>query len=225
MTAQRLLFLALAFLSCLIVQCLSLSQLFGGSKATNKNAQARVGMIKSNIRSLAVGTSNGIKAPKSVKEEIANLATELASLNPTNDLTSSKKLEGRWKLLYTSNEGSSAGKLGPFIGRVDQIITLSEKKYENVVRIGGSGEKSVVEGCLGATWKCLNNKEWEVEFLDLQLTLFNSIPVVKQKLTAKGIWKMTYIDDDFRVLFAIGGKNTLNANVYILEKENPQVSK
>jgi len=199
---------------------ISLSQLFGGKLTNAKNA--RVGAIKSQIRSLAVGTSNGLKAPKKVKEEIANLATELAKLNPTTDLTSSKKLEGCWQLLYTSNEGSSAGKLGPFIGRVDQIINLSEKKYANVVRIGGSGEKSFVEGCLGATWKCLNKKEWEVEFLDLQLTLFNSIPVVKQKLTAKGIWKMTYMDDDFRILFAIGGKNTLNANVYILEKENPQ---
>jgi hypothetical protein len=34
-----------------------------------------------------------------------------------------------------------------------------------------------------------------------------------------GIWRMTYIDQNMRVLYAIGGKNTVKENVYVLIKE------
>ena len=33
-----------------------------------------------------------------------------------------------------------------------------------------------------------------------------------------GIWRTTYLDEDFRILYATGGKNTVKENVYILTK-------
>ena len=33
-----------------------------------------------------------------------------------------------------------------------------------------------------------------------------------------GTWHMSYLDDNMRILYAIGGKNTVVENVYILTK-------
>lgn len=198
---------------------LSLNQLFGALKRTPTVARPSATSIKNQIRCLAKGTKNGIHASASVKEEIGLLANKLADLNPTSSLTTSPLLNGVWKLVYTSNEGSSAGKLGPFVGRVDQVISLPDKKYQNIVRIGGTGDDSILEGSLSATWESLNKRDWEVQFIDLTLKLFNKFVIAKQKLEAKGTWKMTYVDSDFRILYAIGGKNTNKSNIYILEKE------
>jgi hypothetical protein len=58
-----------------------------------------------------------------------------------------------------------------------------------------------------------------VKFLDLAITVFG-IPVTKKSLVGSiGTWRMTYLDEDVRILYAQGGKNTVLENIYILAKD------
>jgi len=41
----------------------------------------------------------------------------------------------------------------------------------------------------------------------------------KSLLGSVGIWRMTYLDESMRILYAQGGKNTVAENIYILSKE------
>ena len=103
--------------------------------------------------------------------------------------------------------------MGPFIGKVRQDIVLSEKKYTNYVFLGP------VTGALEATWENLGDKKWKVIFIDITLTLFG-FQLVKKAFPVgqTGIWRMTYTDENFRVLYAQGGKNMKQENIYILSK-------
>ena len=166
--------------------------------------------LKQNIRSLATGTQNGIKAATDSRIAINGAVRKLEKANPVKKLSSTEKLDGSWKLVYTTNEGSSAGKLGPFVGDVIQDIDLSTKKYVNFVRL------PFIEGALTATWDALNDKTWRVRFQSIKFSIAG-IPIVKKELQAEGIWRLSYVDDDLRVLYAQGGKSSTE-NIYILSK-------
>lgn len=178
----------------------------------------RIQEIKDEIQFLSKGTSNGISASEQVRSKISTLVSELEASNPTPNLTSSEKLDGSWKLIYTTNAGSSAGKLGPFVGEVEQFIRIKgcdREDYINYVRIGGG----VVEGALTATWDVLSKNKWQVNFESVKFKLFG-ITLADKDLSAVGIWRMTYLDENFRILYAAGGKNVPKENIYILGKEN-----
>ena len=138
-------------------------------------------------------------------------------------LSNSPKLDGNWDLLFTTNDGSSAGKIGPFTGAVRQDITLEDQTYINYVSLGP------VLAFLGATWENLGNNKWEVIFVDISLKVLG-VQLLNKKFpeNTTGIWRMSYLDDDFRVLYAAGGKvdtKTKNKdgkteNIYILQKKN-----
>jgi len=122
-------------------------------------------------------------------------------------------------LVYTTNGGSSAGKLGPFVGEVEQLIRIAgrdeaDADYINYVRIGGGA----VEGALTATWDVLSEDKWQVNFESVKFKVLG-FTLADKELSAVGIWRMTYLDDDFRILYAAGGKNVPKENIYILAKE------
>ena len=171
--------------------------------------------IKGQIRQLAKGMQNGIGASAAKKAAMAALVAQLEPANRVKKLTSSELLDGTWQLLFTTNEGSSAGKLGPFVGDVAQAIDLNQREYFNYVRLGPGG--ALVEGSLRATWDNLGDKLWRVKFQSLTLKVFG-IQISKAPLVAEGVWRMTYLDDDLRILYAKGGKNLEKENVYILGK-------
>lgn len=133
--------------------------------------------------------------------------TELEDANVTKDLATSDLLNGSWKLVYSSNGGSSAGKLGPFVGEVEQLIRLNtgtdadadagNDDYINYVRLGNGA----VEGALTATWDVLSDEKWEVKFETLKFKVLG-VTLVEKDLNARGIWRMTYLDEDFRILYA-----------------------
>uniref|UniRef100_A0A6U0KQ85 Plastid lipid-associated protein/fibrillin conserved domain-containing protein n=1 Tax=Minutocellus polymorphus TaxID=265543 RepID=A0A6U0KQ85_9STRA len=178
----------------------------------------RIQDIKTEIKALAKGTSNGISASKEVRNQISQLVAELEAANPTPDLTNSPKLNGSWKLVYTTNEGSSAGKLGPLVGEVQQLIRIDgrdggEQDYYNFVRVAGGA----IEGALRATWDVLAKDKWQVNFKSVRFSVLG-IPLVEMELSAVGIWRKSFLDDDFRILYAAGGKNVPKENIYILAK-------
>jgi hypothetical protein len=180
----------------------------------NKSKVSKISSIelKDKIRALSRNTDNGIKADMKAKEEIAATVKLLEAMNPTKDLTSNKKLDGDWKLIYTTNEGSSAGKIGPFVGQVNQIISYNDKEYVNTVNIG-----NIVVASLAATWIKQSNSIWEVIFKSIEFRILG-FKIIDKPLTAKGIWRKSYVDDSFRILYAKGGKNEVKENIYILEK-------
>ena len=195
-----------------------LSDFLPASKAPSAIDPQRVEEIKSEIKALARGTSNGISASDDVREQISSLVSELEAANPTRDLTISPKLDGSWTLIYTTNGGSSAGKLGPFVGDVEQLIRTDgrdteEQDYFNYVRIASGA----VEGALRATWDVLAKDKWQVNFESVRFSVLG-ITLVEKELSAVGIWRKTYLDDDFRILYAAGGKNVPKENIYILAK-------
>ena len=193
-----------------------LDVLFKPKTSSNNAAQkAKIESLKADLVTVSTGTSNGIKATEDQRLQIATIVKDLEKLNAVKKIASSDMMNGNWKLIYTTNEGSSAGKLGPFVGRVDQLITVDEQRYINFVRLGNG----IITGALTATWDNLGDKLWQVKFLDIELKAFG-IPITKKPLGAVGTWRMSYLDDDLRILYAAGGKNTVKENIYILAKDS-----
>lgn len=191
-----------------------LTGIFKGSEASAAAKVQKIENLKSSLFRVTKDTSNGIKATQTARNEVSEIVTELEKLNSVSVISSSPIMSGNWKLIYTTNDGSSAGRLGAFIGRVDQDIDVSANKYVNYVRLGG-----IVQGALTASWDNLSPKLWRVKFLDLAITVFG-IPVTKKSLVGSvGTWRMTYLDDDVRILYAQGGKNTALENIYILARD------
>lgn len=170
--------------------------------------------LKEAIRDVTKLTENGVKASGTKRLEIDSLVSELEKLNPSKQLTENKYLQGNWRLIYTTNDGSSAGKLGPFVGVVDQDIDLLNKKYVNYVKLG----PNVVEGALTATWENVDKSNWKVKFENITLKLFGFVLTKKSLIGSVGNWRMSYLDDTMRILYAKGGKNALKENIYILVK-------
>lgn len=177
----------------------------GGGQAPN------LIQLKEQLRSLTRGTKNGVEASATLRTEIAGLVTQLERTNKVKKLTSSPLIGGNWKLLFTTNDGSSAGKIGPFVGDVFQEVDLDKRSYNNLVNLGP------LTGRLTATWDNLSDQLWKVKFQELDLILFG-LKLKTSPLSAEGTWRMTYLDEDLRILFAKGGKNLEKENIYILSK-------
>ena len=78
----------------------------------------------------------------------------------------------------------------------------------------------IVTGVLSATWLRKSNVLWIVQFQTIILKLFGIKLTEKSLSGTEGTWRNTFLDENFRILYAIGGKNTVKENVYILEKVN-----
>eukprot|EP01038_Epipyxis_sp_PR26KG_P005483 gene5483-7592_t len=193
--------------------------LFGSKSVTSNKNKETIDVLKSSIILKSKSTSNGVKASNQIKIEIQELVKQLEIYNNQISkvpLTSNPAVDGLWDLIYTTNNGSSAGKIGPFIGKVTQDIKFSNKLYENNVELIN---ENLFKASLVATWEELKSaNKWKVQFQTIQFKLFG-IPIVNKSLNGTtGIWRLSYIDDTMRILYAIGGKNTIAENIYILTK-------
>jgi hypothetical protein len=189
---------------------------------TNKNDTQQ--KLKAELLQQTLGTQNGIYATESQRVAIASIVQRLEKVNTSvSKISTSTQLSGNWRLIYTTNKGSSAGKIGPWVGKVNQIIDLDGKIYQNVVTVGPS---FLLQGSLSATWDVLSNTTWRVKFLDIEFKLFNAITLLNKPLNATGIWRMSYLDDSLRILYASSGggagrlANASEENIYILIREN-----
>ena len=193
-----------------------LTSIFKDSKKESLERLEKTTNLKKSLIELTKGTNNGLKATDETRSEIAAIAKSLAAFNGIKSIASSPAMTGNWKLLYTTNGGNSAGKLGPFVGRVDQTIDVPSNRYINYVRVG----PGVLQGALSASWDNINANTWKVNFLDIEIKVFG-IPVKKNVFNdVSGIWKMTFLDDDLRILYAQGRSKEVNEeNIYILGKD------
>ena len=82
------------------------------SSSVKKSAAIRsdeIIKIKKDIKSISAGSQNGIKCNTFQRQQVAEYVDILEKNNNVKDITSSSLLNGKWKLVYTTNEGSSAG--------------------------------------------------------------------------------------------------------------------
>ena len=56
------------------------------------------------------------------EEQARQIAKLLKQLESTGQLDDFDLTGSTWRLLYTTSKGSSSGKIGPFIGRVTQVL-------------------------------------------------------------------------------------------------------
>lgn len=141
-------------------------------------------------------------------------------------------MDGPWIVLYTDAPPPSNGQLGPLKGVAKQVIDLKKGTYKNELYVGGSGvdqdQNAWVSAVLEATWKEWDGvyldandidssnidsdndstidhgaTTWRVDFVSLTLSIFQ-VPIFTQTFqegTAR-TWKMTYLDDDTRIVRA-----------------------
>ena len=78
-------------------------------KRKNSNA-FEIDELKKNIKLISRGKNNGINCSPTQRQKISEYVSVLERNNPVRDIASSSLLDGNWKLVYTTNEGPSAGK-------------------------------------------------------------------------------------------------------------------
>jgi len=111
-------------------------------------------------------------------------------------------LDGTWALEFTTTKESSAGKIGPFLGTVTQEVKVSEDLYTNNVRFGP------LSLTLGANWNVLDDQNWRVNFVDIVVKLFGlELKRIAFPPERGGFWRMTYTDNDLRVLWTLPGES------------------
>ncbi|CAB1098813.1 unnamed protein product [Ectocarpus sp. CCAP 1310/34] len=180
------------------------------AKHADEVAVEEVRALKETILEEAAGTSNGLKATPQQRDAISKAINGLAAANPTKDITTSELATGTWDLIYTTTPGASGGKLGPFIGEVQQEVDIAEGLYVNYVRLGP------LTGRLEATWDVVNKSQWKVVFKSIAFLLFGQ-QLVKNELDQAGLWTLSYLDDDMRVLTARSLERD-TGNVYVLAR-------
>ena len=159
-----------------------------------------------------------------------SLLANLETLCPLSEPARDARMEGPWVVLYTDAPPPSNGQLG-FKGIAKQVIDLKDGQYRNELYVGGSGPDSDQDAwltaILDATWtewdgQYLDAEDgslaapessnanidhgattWKVDFKSLTLSLFG-IPLFNQqfKVGTSRTWKMTYLDDDTRIVRA-----------------------
>lgn len=183
------------------------------AKTSSKTISSEVSDLKASIISLASGTSNGVKASPAVADKIIELSKTLVKKNKNKlSKTSNKLMDGRWKLVYTSNKESSAGKVGPFIGEVVQTINVPAVKYTNDVSI----LSGLFSARLTASFENIPDSSWKVIFESLEAKIFG-VKVINKTFNGIGIWKSQYLDEDFRIFYAKSSNKAIE-NIYIMKK-------
>lgn len=167
----------------------------------------------------------------SQRSQILTKLTDLEAICPLDEPARDIRMNGPWIVMYTDAPPPSNGQLGPFKGVAKQVIDLKEGTYTNELYVGGKGkdedENAWLSAVLMATWKewdgvyldhdssetsAIGDDDksvdygattWRVDFITLTLSLFQ-IPLFTQKFKAgtARTWKMTYLDDDTRIVRA-----------------------
>ena len=179
-----------------------------------KGPTESVAALKEELYSACRGTKNGIKATAEQRVAIADVIRKLEKANKEKKMTTSPTLDGSWELLFTTNTGSSAGLVGPFVGAVEQVISFESASYLNYVRLPG------FSAYLRANWDTLSATAWRVNFETISLEILGTRLFTKP-LVASGIWRKTFVDPDLRILYAQGqaiSKGPVVENVYVLRR-------
>jgi hypothetical protein len=76
-----------------------------------------------------------------------------------------------------------------------------------------------VQGALDADWEVLNQNQWRVRFLSIKFSIAGIQLVNKPIADTVGLWTITYLDDELRILTARSLARNDGGNVYVLKRE------
>mmetsp|Transcript_54330 Transcript_54330/g.140319 ORF Transcript_54330/g.140319 Transcript_54330/m.140319 type:complete len:233 (-) Transcript_54330:435-1133(-) len=131
-----------------------------------------------------VGVDAEPEAQARCEEEAAAL-----SATATNSIAAARvPLAGTYELLYSMAKGGSNGKVGPFIGKVSQII-LDEKAFINQVELFG-GFLTIQ---LHAEREILDDDRIRVSFVETCFSIYGAA-LPRQPTTGQGVWKQRYVE-------------------------------
>jgi len=191
--------------------------IFGFEKKNSGAKAQQAEVLKEQLRALCKKTNNGVDAPAEQVKQIENVAEELNQLNPTKNPAKSRLLQGKWRLLYSNVPGPSSGKLGPFMADVYQQIDIDARRIYNILELGPDW---ALRGALEADSEILNNNTWRITFDFVYNKLAgNEIQRKTFENVEKRLWKMTYLDDNFRVLYGSQeSKKDENQFIFVMER-------
>mmetsp|Transcript_36163 Transcript_36163/g.39967 ORF Transcript_36163/g.39967 Transcript_36163/m.39967 type:complete len:204 (-) Transcript_36163:175-786(-) len=151
--------------------------------------------LKKELYGLCEGTRNGVDADEETRREILRVVQELESTMISGAVPTELPLRGsRHELLYCESTGGSSGKIGPFVGDVEQLFAPDdETNFINAVTIGP------IRVELAAVRKVVDDLRIKVTFRETKATLFG-IELVKKPTTGSGIWKQRFVDEELRIM-------------------------
>ena len=90
----------------------SMTMVFGNlfnkqRSGSTESQKAKIEALKKDLLDNSQGTSNGVKANAETKLKISSIVSNLEKLNTNKKISSSPLMNGNWKLIYTTNDGSS----------------------------------------------------------------------------------------------------------------------
>lgn len=202
------------------------------SSLSSATEAAAIAQAKQQIEQVISNTDKGRSSSltPSQRSQILTKLSALEAICPLDEPARDVRMDGPWIVMYTDAPPPSNGRLGPFKGVAKQVIDLKEGTYKNELYVGGDGkdedENAWLSAVLMATWKEWDGvyldhdstetaivddgksvdygaTTWRVDFISLTLSLFQ-IPLFTQKFKAgtARTWKMTYLDDDTRIVRA-----------------------
>jgi hypothetical protein len=154
------------------------------------SAAASLDATKTLLEAVAAAGPVGVDAPTEQQELIERLAGDLSdetSGAPPVPLARIP-LSGTYDLLYSAAKGSSNGKIGPFVGKVTQII-VDEKQFINQVELFGG----LLTVALDAGREILDDERIRVTFQEMAFKLFGK-EIMRKPLTGGGVWQMVHVD-------------------------------
>ena len=138
------------------------------------------------LDAISVAGVVGVDAPEEAQARCEEAAAELSSSGPAS--AARVPLAGTYDLLYSMAKGGSNGKVGPFVGRVSQII-LDDKAFINQVELFGG----FVTIQLHAEREVLDDDRIRVSFVETAFHIYGA--AFPRKATAgQGVWKQLYVE-------------------------------
>eukprot|EP01031_Cornospumella_fuschlensis_P036228 gene36228-43945_t len=164
---------------------------------------------------------NGVRATPEQRKKLDLACRDLEALNPTKDPANSDKMTGFWRLLYSdfAEKGSSGGKLGPFVADVFQDLDLNRGFIVNSLKLGFPP----ISGGLKAKKTVKDGNTWQIEFEKAANDIFGLRFQSKKFPPGEFIrlWKITYLDDDFRIMRARRPETREeDAYIFILKRDD-----
>ena len=181
--------------------------------ASPEGSAASLSSVVDRLRA-AAGTANGTDLDSSGEAKVKLIINELCARDDSMPNPAAIDLANtNWDLVYSDSSGNSSGKLGPFVGKVEQRFKdePSSGKYENIVKLGPLtlSLAAVAE----PLEKSKKNESLRVTFVDLTVSAFGRQVLTKPFPPGRaGTWRMAYASEKVRVLY------TNQGNVFVLTR-------
>ena len=130
----------------------------------------------------------GIDASEEDQARCESEASALSDKAPSNVAAARVPLMGTYDLLYSMAKGGSNGKVGPFVGKVSQIV-LDDKVFVNQVELFGG----FVTVQLYAEREVLDDQRIRVSFVETVFRIYGA-EVSRKPTQGSGVWTQLYVE-------------------------------